>query len=191
MAHNISLQRTAILRLAAAELKSLGAIALGCIAFLTWPAIASGCSCIWTGPPGTQILSSGLPAPSQDDLRDQQFLFSGTVMKTDPIPTGDALADQYFSGGSKTVFSVDDSWRGARGYDTITVTSGNPSGGCGYTFEIGVCYLVFGYVDPDGTLQTSTCTHTLPYQNAGDLIGIINILLGPPWNVVAGLNDGE
>ncbi len=144
------------------------------------PYPALPCSCSWIYPPGTPLLPDQSPVPSPEDLQAQPFLFTGTVESITPLPPRGPEADRMLANGSATVIRLDDVWRGDLPFDTITVYTGFPGGGCGYPFRLGSCYLVFAQVESDGTLRTDICTRTTPWEQAGPLLYYVLQYLGPP-----------
>jgi len=82
--------------------------------------------------------------------------------------------------GSATVIRLDHVWRGELPYETITVYTGFPGGGCGYPFRVGRCYLVFAQVEADGLLRTDICTRTTPWERSAPLLSLIHQFLGLP-----------
>ena len=98
-------------------------------------------------------------------------IFTGTVTSKLPVNTG-AGTGGYFR-RNVFQFSVSESFRGsAIAGQEIMVHTGAGGGDCGYQFEVGTSYLVYGFLS-NGQLNTSICT---PTSRASDVPHIIQQL---------------
>ena len=130
---------------------------------------------------GHRALSCSCYTPdtvSAPELRAQAFLFQGLVTAREAVPTGDPASDQYFMRGSITTFQVETIWRGPIEFSQLKVFSGFPGSACGFVFEPGTRYLVFGHLNADGRLETSTCSRTAPLPQAESLHRLVVKVLG-------------
>jgi hypothetical protein len=106
-----------------------------------------------------------MPPPPEDALEEADAVFSGEVVEI--------IENQKLFGGSygKTVhFKVDKAWKGTDESEMV-ITTGNNGGDCGFSFEKGQKYLVYGsasnmYVE--GTLSTTICHRTTELAGATD-----------------------
>ena len=153
-------------------------VALGLAVALTRGATA--CSCGWVHEPGTPLLSDGSPVPTPDELAEQPFLFLGTVESVRVIPTGDPDMDLLHAAGADITFRVELAWRGTYTSSTVTIHTGSVGGGCGYSFGLGRCYLVFASRDDQGVPGTDICTRTTSIDRAIDLLPYVYAFLGAP-----------
>ncbi len=76
-------------------------------------------------------------------------------------------------------------WKGVTG-DDVTVLTGTGGGDCGYDFEMGEVYLVYGEVRSADTVSTNICTRTHAYRDGSpDLADLgppaIDRTHGKPW----------
>ena len=77
--------------------------------------------------------------------------------------------------GYSYAFKVERSWRGP-GTHTVRVITGRGGGDCGYPFERGERYLVYGQRADDGTWRTGICTRTQPAADAAIDIAFLNAM---------------
>ncbi len=114
---------------------SLGIVVLASFSLVSIPNSAHACSCL---PVGT----------AEESLETSSAVFSGQVMS---IHEDESMA------AKKVTFSVDTVWKGILG-ETIEVTTGMDSAGCGFEFTIGENYMV--YASGEEALSTTLCSRT-------------------------------
>ncbi|MBA2671710.1 MAG: hypothetical protein H0U67_15175 [Gemmatimonadetes bacterium] len=104
------------------------------------------------------------PAP-RTALSAADAVFLGTV---EVIRETTVLMDGADSGipAREVTFRVHAAWKGlAAGTARVMVTTGHGAGDCGFEFETGTAYLVYGQ-QSDGKLSTSICTRTAAASDA-------------------------
>jgi hypothetical protein len=77
----------------------------------------------------------------------------------------------------EVAFSVDAAWKGLAAREVLVYT-GTGAGDCGFPFEVGKRYLVYGYGDDD-RLGTGVCTRTGGAAEAGKEIEALG---APHWS---------
>lgn len=109
------------------------------------------------------------------ELRRAAFVFAGTVIEIDEQATEvDFSGDKVEIPLLFTKFEVARSWKGIDGEETTILTEAGMGTNCGYSFQLGVEYLVYGYVwahpydssDEEKYLQTNACFRTKPLGEA-------------------------
>ena len=98
--------------------------------------------------------------------RDATFVLSGTVLAIEQGMIG-VVPARY----SLVRMKVDRVWKGRIGGEVV-IQTGLGSGDCGYRFEVGQGYLVYGWGELD-TIHTDICTRT---RGLDEAIGDIKIL---------------
>lgn len=107
----------------------------------------------------TSACSCAYPPPSpQKSLENVDFVFMGTVKKVRKARMG-----------NEVLFDVQTTWKGIN-QTQVYVMTGMGGGDCGYTFEEGKEYIVYGSdMDPyAGKLSTNICMRTREILKAGE-----------------------
>ncbi len=131
------------------------------------PVAALACSCAHYGVPLCQIFWNA----------DAVFVGQVLTIETITIP---------MEAGNSTIqvqrrvmrFKVSKTYRGNVGAETL-VQTGIGGGDCGYRFETGRNYVVFGNVF-DGTIHTGICNQTQPVEEAGKALAWLDSLATRP-----------
>jgi hypothetical protein len=138
-----------------------------CAAILFLPAFASpvfACSCLNPGPPCQAYW-------------DAPVVFAGTPLAVSRI--------EVERDGSRVMqrlvrFRIEEAFRGVGGTD-VEVLTGGWGGDCGYDFEVGRKYLVYGYtIEGKKWVGTGICTRTRPLSEAGEDLNFIRALPNSP-----------
>lgn len=119
------------------------------------------------------ILLAGSPSPASactcagrvsacEQLGRSSTIFIGKVVSSDPGQF--AIASNTQAIGRHVLFEVLETFRGT-GEQKIAVRTGVGNGDCGYRFEEGKVYLVYGY-EAGAEVQTSICSGTGPVEQA-------------------------
>ena len=119
----------------------LGVFAL--VSFV-WAPHADACSCMRQSP--------------EEAIAAAEALFEGTVTA---ISTNDETPFR----GRAVSLTVNRAWKGVTG-TAVTVATASNSAACGYPFQDGETYLVYGYRTRSGDIQVSLCSHTKPITDA-------------------------
>lgn len=109
----------------------------------------------------TQSLACSCIAPAGPlvELGSSDFVFSGVVKSITPINSA--------HGGNLIVkLQVLSKWKGDLTEEVVVVTANN-SAACGYPFEKGTSYLVYGY-ENQNVMQTGICTRTTRLEDADE-----------------------
>ena len=77
--------------------------------------------------------------------------------------------------GYAYTFSVERVWRGP-GARTVTILTGRGGGDCGYPFERGRDYLVYGYRNDSDVWSTDICTRTSEVADAAEDLSLLAAL---------------
>lgn len=85
-------------------------------------------------------------------------LFEGTV-------TAISSNTETDFGGRAVALTIERAWKGVSG-SSVTVATASNSAACGYPFQVGETYLVYGYRSKAGKLQVSLCSRTTPIGDA-------------------------
>ena len=94
------------------------------------------------------------------EYKEADLLFVGTVSKITIVKDADGSLDY------KAKFSIEEAFKGTK-LTHISVQTSTQGTACGYDFEEGERYLVYGYLDEKTKIfQTSICTRTRPLQVA-------------------------
>lgn len=109
-----------------------------------WVPEAAACSCMQQSP--------------EEAIAAAEAIFEGTVTKT-----ADNTGTKF--GGRAVSMTVDRAWRGVKA-PTVSVATASNSAACGYPFQEGETYLVYGYRSRAGDIQVSLCSHTKPIADA-------------------------
>lgn len=109
--------------------------------------------------PKPALACSCAAAPNPADLSFSDTVFSGTAVEVAPW-------DRAGSSGTllPVTFAVDHIWLGDAEPLTTVRTAANGAS-CGYTFEEGMRYLVYGKAT-DGYVEVNLCSATRPYDHA-------------------------
>lgn len=136
-------------------------------ACLFLPALASptyACSCLDPGPPCQAYWNSSVS-------------FSGTPLSVSRVEVeweGHKMVQRLF------LFRVEEAFRGIEGKE-VEVLTGAWGGDCGYDFQPGTKYLVYGgRVQDKPWVGTSICTRTRPLSEAAEDLSFIRGLPGAP-----------
>ncbi len=144
--------------------------------------------------------------PPLQNLGGSAFVFSGTVIEIVEEGATEAESPIFF-----TTFEVDRSWKGIDGQETTIVSWADSGADCGYSFEVGEAYLVYGYISgsilgdkietdrsPDvagGFRLTNGCKQTKRLSEAaGDIAaldGLITIVQPTLWGQIKALYCDE
>ena len=82
-------------------------------------------------------------------------MISGEVISISDVPDGSWWDNLYVA-----EIRVSECWKGSYGRgDTVLIRTGDSRVYCGYPFQVGTSYLVFGY-SKEGALHTSICDPT-------------------------------
>ena len=128
---------------------------------------ADACSC-GTGPVCSHYFES-------------DAVFIGTVQR---IAKG--AQDRLQRGMLQVDIGVNSPFRGVNG-SAVTVVTADNGAACGYTFQVGERYLVYAHRTPDGTLEVSLCSRTIPLAKATeDLQFIQSVATGTAHSRVYG-----
>ena len=85
----------------------------------------------------------------------------------------------------ETTFHVLRSWKGERASRVITRINVQCCA-CGYSFDVGKQYLVYGYErDTDSFVTTSICSRTAPEPKAGDDIEVLDVIVASSGGTAA------
>lgn len=95
-----------------------------------------------------------------------------TAAGRDPF---DTLEDYERHHGYEYTFAVERMWRGP-GARTVKIVTGRGGGDCGYRFERGHQYLVYGYRSDDGVWGTNICTRTTEAASAAEDLALLEDL---------------
>ncbi|MEM7137644.1 MAG: hypothetical protein AAF500_13745 [Myxococcota bacterium] len=120
---------------------ALGTLALG---VLSMEGRAHACSCMRQSP--------------EEAIAAAEALFEATVTAVSDNTKTD------FRGRAVTL-AVSRVWKGVEGSQVTAITASN-SAACGYPFEVGESYLVYGYRSRAGDLHVSLCSHTKRIDDA-------------------------
>lgn len=126
-------------------MRVLIASAISLLAAVQAVQIAAACSC-------------AEPPPPKQALEKASAVFSGKVVE---IQQG----QQQFA-PKRVTFEVDRSYKGVDA-GRVVVTTASDGAMCGFGFQQGKSYLVYGYGDKEA-LNTNLCTRTKSIENAGD-----------------------
>lgn len=141
-------------------------LALGA-AFLLLPALASpvlACSCYDPGPPCQAYWKS-------------QVVFAGTPLAVTRIEV-ERDGSRYMQ--RLVRFQVDEPFRGVSG-KAVEVITGAWDGDCGYDFEVGKKYLVYGHNTEGSTrVGTGICSRTRPLSEASEDLSFMRAVSGLP-----------
>jgi hypothetical protein len=144
----------------------------------------------------TSIVLTGIPAVActciplrpgetvrdriQSKIDGSKSIFEGTVRDIDMVSprfsarVGDLVPAM--GGGMgvylKVTFDVARTYRGPQ-QNRVSVETGSGGGDCGYPFQLDEKYLVFGYGDDSGSLQTGICTETGPIAERTTALSIL------------------
>ncbi len=84
------------------------------------------------------------------------MVFRGQVVLAGPLrDLGGGATD----GTYKVTFQAAETWKGVQ-QETIVVTAGSGAGDCTIPFQVGQEWLVYGFRDPSGVVNTGTCSRT-------------------------------
>ena len=126
------------------------------------PDDAAACSCKHSGPACQAFWTS-------------DAVFDATVTSiheaTVPRSSGPVLHERM----RRVTFQVHQGWKGVQG-DTVEAVTALDEAGCGYSFEHGRRYLVFGRRVPSGHLDVSRCSATRRFDAFGDDIRFLESL---------------
>jgi len=125
------------------------------------PLDADACSC--------REISDDLPYEVESAVNSADVVFVGFAESVDLSYKNRVRMIQ------TTVFHVKDSWKG-RHSDRITTRIDVSCCVCGYSFEKGESYLIFGYEERDGYFSTSVCSLTQKLESAEEIIAILEEL---------------
>ncbi|WP_020618528.1 stalk domain-containing protein [Paenibacillus daejeonensis] len=121
---------------------------------LLMPQQADACSCM-------------PPSGPAEEMEKKEFVFSGTVTEiVEPAEiqsSGDPVAVH---------FDVDTVWKGEIGAQT-EVSTPFSSATCGFYFEVGQAYIVYGSVTEEGTQQVVLCSRTAPLEQATEDLSVL------------------
>lgn len=141
-------------------------LALGA-AFLLLPALAApafACSCVAPGPPCQAYWKS-------------QVVFAGTPLSVSRI---EVERDGHRFMQRLVRFQLDEAFRGVSG-NSVEVVTGAGGGDCGYNFEVGRKYLVYGYnLEGSSRIGTGICSRTQPLSEASDDLSFLRAVSGSP-----------
>lgn len=128
---------------------------------------ALACTCAYTG------------APLCQTFWNTDVVFVGQVQTMDTIRVPMGAAGSPIDMDQLVVrLKVSKSYRGNVGAETI-VQTGMGGGDCGYHFEIGHSYVVFGYV-ANGAIHTGICNPTQPVEQAEKTLAWLDSLSTRP-----------
>lgn len=71
------------------------------------------------------------------------------------------------------LFDVEQTWKNVN-EEKVTVTTATNSASCGYEFEVGKEYLVYGYIQ-DGAIETTICSRTASLADATEDLSILGV----------------
>ncbi|HEV8347413.1 MAG TPA: carboxypeptidase regulatory-like domain-containing protein [Vicinamibacterales bacterium] len=125
---------------------------------------ADGCSCMVPGPPCEAFWNHAA-------------VFVGRVQSIDPYDGNRSVS---WIGNRRVRFEVIDAFRGVT-TGVVDVVTGSGGGDCGYAFEVGRTYLIYGY-QPKGIdiLTTSICSRTRPIRRAEEDLAYARAVTSDP-----------
>ncbi|MFS0724106.1 stalk domain-containing protein [Paenibacillus sp. 1P07SE] len=124
------------------------------VSLVLLPKPADACSC--------------MPSPGPaEEMERQEFVFSGEVVEIEEPAVVES------SGDPVTVhFEVDTVWKGEIGAQTQVWTAYS-SATCGFHFEVGQQYIVYGTIDEEGGQHVGLCSRTAPLDQAAEDLSIL------------------
>src|SRR5262245_5448430 len=122
---------------------------------LAVPVAALGCSCI---SPGPACSAAGMAS----------FVFAGSVVDvTKPKLSSGRIIPRGGSLDTPVIFQVSEAFFGMDGAEgQVEIRTGMGGGDCGYPFERGQSYLVYGYLGPNGERAATICSGTKTLDKA-------------------------
>lgn len=121
-------------------------IMLSAVLILSFHATGFTCSCVRPGP------------EIQEDYQKAEVVFIGQCMKAEYIFQKDAGLDR-LPHIVRYTFDVKHVWKGTFLNGTITIDTGMGFGDCGFQFNLGLSYIVYGY-NENGRIYTGICRRT-------------------------------
>lgn len=118
-------------------------------------------------PQQAHACSCAMPGSTQESIDETDVIFSGTV--EDVRASGAWRFD--------VSMTVDRGWKGLEASERaeLTVSTAKDSAGCGYAFEEGEEYLVYGYRDEEsGDLSVGLCSATKPLDQADEDVALLS-----------------
>jgi len=122
-----------------------------------------------------QACSCSEPGPPCQGLSTHRAVFVGQVLAIEPVGLpGRPETSQ------RVTLRVDESFAGIETPTTTVLAERIGGGGCGYRFEVGGRYMVYGWERPDGQISVTICSRTRPVDDAGeDLLYFRSFREGP------------
>lgn len=124
----------------------------------------------------TQACSCDKKSTFKNEIRSASVIFVGTVVNSEEIKIFDTL-DQRYKIKMKYTLIIDNIYKGQCFNDTMYVFTGKEYSDCGFNFQIGKKYIVYGrnlminirgieqiFIDGKPAVYTSICTRTRLYQ---------------------------
>ena len=138
---------------------------------LTRALLVIGCAAVGGGP--VTACSCAGPNPVCSVYSNTAVLFSGHVVRIEHV-YDNPPEEKVYNGKTVTIigpgqnlahFEITKVYRGTPDKDVVVRTP-DQGPACGFSFETGHEYLVYGYVGPNGELSTNHCTRTHEVTNA-------------------------
>lgn len=117
--------------------------------------------------PQAHACSCAMPGTTQESIDNTDVIFSGTV--------DDVRADGQLQFG--VTMTVDEGWKGLEASERseVTVYTAKDSAACGYAFEEGEEYLVYGYRDEEtGDVRVGLCSATKTLDQADEDVALLS-----------------
>jgi hypothetical protein len=102
-------------------------------------------------------------------------VFAGTAREIRPVPDR--------QGVMAVRFDVDRRGRGVNSASVVVESEPQNGGNCGFTFRVGVRYVVYAQATPGGQLTTSMCSGTKPVTAAATDLAFLDEVTGSPRGV--------
>lgn len=118
-------------------------------------------------PQQAHACSCAMPRSTQESIDETEVIFSGTVESVG------ASGEMQFG----VTMTVDEDWKGLEASERseVTVYTANNSAACGYAFEEGGEYLVYGYRDAEtDVVRVGLCSATKPLDQADDDLALLS-----------------
>ena len=123
------------------------------------------------------------PPPPVEALQQADVVFAGTVVSKELRETEPQWFVYFVS------LEVSSSWKGLVKEEMVVTTNSDSLGSfCGYFFEEGQDYLIYGYEENEGDpIFTGLCTRTKLLEEAQDEIAVLNratAIEPSPWGTI-------
>lgn len=106
--------------------------------------------------------------PVASAREDASELFEGRVLAIDDI----VGASPATNGEKRVTLSVVRTWKGLDNEESVVVYTNGSSAACGYTFALGVSYLIYAR-DHEGRITVSNCSRTKPIADSSEDLAVL------------------